>query len=270
MQYTGSNLNIVLDGITICYDDFGKGDVPMVFIHGFPFDKSMWKPQIDFLQSSNRVIAYDIRGYGKSTPGNQQLSINLFANDLIKFLDALRIEKVIACGLSMGGYILLGAINRFPERFHSIILADTQCIGDSPETKEKRKKSIQQIEAGGINDFAGAFVNNVFYKETISTNNSVVRKIEDIILSTSLTTISGTLNALAQRQDLCSSLENITIPTLILCGKEDNITPLAQSEVMHKNISGSVLRSIEMAGHMLNLEQPDEFNEHVFRFVTPV
>ena len=77
-------------------------------------------------------------------------------------MDALQINKAMVCGLSMGGYILLNAVSRYPERFEAIILSDTQCIADSPEAKVKRYKTIQQIEAGGLNDFAEAFVKNIF------------------------------------------------------------------------------------------------------------
>jgi 3-oxoadipate enol-lactonase len=267
MELKGSNLTITANEISICYDDFGEGNIPIIFIHGFPFDKSMWEPQINFLKATHRVIAYDIRGYGKSSTGNEQLSIELFADDLIKLMEALQIGKATICGLSMGGYILLNAIKKYPDRFESIILADTQCIGDSAEAKEKRKKSISLIEEGGKSDFVKGFVNNIFCKETLNSNNQLVKKIEKLILSTSSKTITGTLNALAMRPDMCFSLNDISIPTLILCGKEDIVTPPAQSEFMYTNISGSILHFIKMAGHMSNLEQPELFNKHVANFV---
>ncbi len=110
MKITGNDIDIHVNGVTLCYDDLGDGAVPILFIHGFPFDKSSWQPQVKFLKSKRRVIAYDIRGYGKSTEGNEKVSMDLFADDLVNFMDALRIEKAVVCGLSMGGYILLTAI----------------------------------------------------------------------------------------------------------------------------------------------------------------
>jgi 3-oxoadipate enol-lactonase len=130
-QAVEKNLYVDINGITICYDDFGKGLLPIIFIHGFPFDKSSWQPQLDFLRQTHRVIAYDIRGFGNSTSGKEKESIRLFADDLIQFMDALEIDKAIVCGLSMGGYILLNAAFRYPERFEAIVLSDTQCIADS-------------------------------------------------------------------------------------------------------------------------------------------
>jgi len=268
IKATGRDITIHVNGATISYDDLGEGKIPILFIHGFPFDKSSWQPQMEFLKTSHRVIAYDIRGFGKSTPGNEKASISIFADDLIKLIDGLQVEKVIACGLSMGGYILLNAANRYPEKFAALILSDTQCIADTPEAKEERYKTIEQIKTGGLNDFAEGSVKNLFYQESLETKKEVVEKIKDIILSTSPETITGTLEALAGRDETCFSLDNISVPTLILCGKEDKITPLVQSEFLHKGIKNSTLHSIDKAGHLSNLEQPNEFNEHLNHFIS--
>jgi 3-oxoadipate enol-lactonase len=268
MQKTGNDIDINLNGITVCYDDIGTGIIPIIFIHGFPFDKSSWQPQIEFLKNTQRVIAYDIRGFGKSSAGSVKTSISLFADDLIKLMDALQINKAVVCGLSMGGYILLNAITHYPERFTAIILSDTQCIADSDEAKKKRYKTIDQIEAGGLNDFAEAFIKNIFCQESLNNNTELIQKIKNIILSTLPETITGTLSTLAQRPEMCSSLNEISIPALILCGKEDIITPLAQAESLHSSIPNSELYSIDNAGHMSNLEQPDRFNLHLAVFIS--
>src|SRR5205085_7490003 len=196
MRPTGNNIEIKVNGVTLCYDDLGNGKIPIVFVHGFPFDKSMWKPQLDFLKSSHRVIAYDIRGFGKSTSNREKASMTLFADDLIKLLEALEISKAVVCGLSMGGYIALNAINRFQENFAGVVLSDTQCIADSPEAMEKRVKTIQLIEAGGLKDFAEAFVKNIFFKDSFVTKKELVEKIKSTVLSTSPKTITATLAAL--------------------------------------------------------------------------
>ncbi|HKR03552.1 MAG TPA: alpha/beta fold hydrolase [Bacteroidia bacterium] len=265
---TGNDVNIHVDDVTICYDDFGKGLIPVIFIHGFPFDKSSWQPQMDFLKKSHRVIAYDIRGFGKSTAGKEKMSIELFADDLIKFMDYLQIPQAIVCGLSMGGYILLNAVNRYPGKFKAIILCDTQCIADTPEVKEKRSQTISHIMASGLKDFAEGFIKNIFCQETLDAKKEIAEKIKNTILSTSAVTVTGTLNALAQRWETCSSLHEISIPALILCGKEDKVTPLAQSEFLLQNIANATLHSISKAGHVSNLEQPDEFNQHIYSFIS--
>jgi pimeloyl-ACP methyl ester carboxylesterase len=264
----GKNKIVQANGINICYDDFGKGHLPILFIHGFPFDKSMWQPQLDFFISIQRVIAYDIRGFGKSTAGAEEISISLFADDLIGLMDVLQIDKAVVCGLSMGGYILLNAISRYPERFEAIILSDTQCIADSTEVKVKRNKTIQQLETGGLKDFADVFVKNIFCQDSLSDKIIQVEEIKKVILSTDTLTLTRTLNAIAQRREMCSSLKEIKVPSLILCGKEDTITPPEQAQFLQCNIANSRLYSIEKAGHMSNLEQASEFNQHLANFIS--
>ncbi len=265
---TGYDIFIKLNDVRICYDDLGSGAVPIIFIHGFPFDKSSWRPQMEFLKETQRVIAYDIRGFGKSTSGKDEQSISLFASDLINFMDALKIHKAILCGLSMGGYILSNAVNKYPDRFKAIILSDTQCIADSPEAKEKRYQVIAKIKEDGISEFTESFIKNAFCAETLENKKEVVEKIRTVILSTLQVSIAGTLSAIAEREETCSSLKAIAIPTLIICGSEDKITPFAQSEFLHSTIANSKLQSIDSAGHLSNLEQPEEFNQRISDFIS--
>ena len=187
----GKDININLNGVTICYDDFGVGEIPIIFIHGFPFDKSSWQPQMEFLRKTHRVIAYDIRGFGKSTSGQDEQSIRLFADDLVNFMDALEINKAIVCGLSMGGYILLNAVYRYANRFQALVLSDTQCIADPAEIKEKRYDAIAQVIAGKLKDFTDGSIQTVFCPESLEMKKELVEKIRNIILTTSPLTISG-------------------------------------------------------------------------------
>lgn len=269
-QVIGKDINVKANGITICYDDLGEGPIPIIFIHGFPFDKSTWKPQIEQLKSSHRVIAYDIRGFGKSEAGNEEISISLFSDDLIKLMDTLQINKSIICGLSMGGYIALNAIHRYPKRFEAVILCDTQCIADSSEAKERRMNTIHQIETTGLNDFAQTFSVAVFAKDSVTDKSELVEGIKKIILSTAPETISKTLKALAQRWEMCSFLNEISVPTLILCGKEDAVTPIDKSDYMSKNIPDSKFFIIDQAGHVSNLEQPAQFNAYLRNFISGI
>ena len=181
----GYNLTIPLHDIQLSYNDVGTSSIPIIFLHGFPFDKTMWDGQLQFLKSSFRVIAFDIRGFGKSTDETSNFSMDLFVQDLIEFMDALNIEKAIICGLSMGGYIALHAINRFPKRFDGLILCDTQCIADTPEAKEKRFKAIEKIEADGVFDFNDGFIKKVFYKESLENKKELVEDIRNVIFSNS-------------------------------------------------------------------------------------
>jgi pimeloyl-ACP methyl ester carboxylesterase len=267
MQKTGKDLTILVNDISICYDDEGTSGKPIVFIHGFPFSKSSWNPQMEYMRKTNRVISYDLRGFGQSSAGDQEISIALLADDLIGLLKALDIKSAIVCGLSMGGYIILNAVKRYPEMFEAIVLSDTQCIADSDEVREKRQKTIQLIHSGGIHEFTEAFIKSVFYAQTLQDNPAMVEAIKNTILNTAPSTLKSALNALAQRSETCTTLSEMDVPTLIICGMEDKVTPLAQSEFLHTNIRPSILHAIEEAGHLSNLEQQDVFNEHLSNFI---
>lgn len=266
MNTQGTDINIKVDDITINYNDHGTGKLPLIFIHGFPFDKSSWHLQEEYLQKYTRVITYDIRGFGKSTGNNEKISITLLADDLVKFMDALQIDKAIVCGLSMGGYILLNSLSRYPERFAAIILSDTQCISDSAEAKEKRHKNIDLIEAGGLTEYVENMIKNLFHADSLTTKKEAVQSIRKTMLSTSPEIITDTLRALANREEMCYTLENIIIPTLIISGKEDKSIPSQQSTFMHEQIPRSILNLIEQAGHLPNLEKPEEFNRLIKDF----
>jgi 3-oxoadipate enol-lactonase len=268
MQARGNNMEIRTGDIVVCYDDLGEGELPLLFIHGFPFSKTMWQPQMEALKHAHRVIAYDIRGFGRTNPGNEKPSITLFADDLINFMDLMQINKAIVCGLSMGGYILLNAVDRYPERFEAIILCDTQCIADSSEIKEKRHKTIEQVEQNGVKAFVENFIKTAFCEETLNNKKDRVEKIKEIMLSTPLPTITKTLKALAERQETCFALPGMRMPALIICGKQDMITPVIQSEYLYEHLIHSTLHTIDNAAHLSNWEQADAFNQHVLNFLS--
>ncbi|MDZ4710668.1 MAG: alpha/beta fold hydrolase [Saprospiraceae bacterium] len=267
MSGTGSNLYLTVNGTSLCYDDWGQGILPVLFIHGFPFDKSCWHPQMKALKSDHRVIAYDIRGFGKSSINLDIPDMDRYADDLIRFMDQLGIQKALLCGLSMGGYILLNAVQRFPDRFVAIVLCDTQCMEDTAETKEKRNISIRQVMSGRLAEFADQFMSKLFDPETVTPTSELYSQVKQIILSTPSETITGALNALKNRREMCSSLQHIELPTLIICGEQDMLTPMEKSEALHQGIAGSEIYPIPNAGHLSNLEQPELFNRGLTKFV---
>ncbi|WP_018343750.1 alpha/beta fold hydrolase [Cytophaga aurantiaca] len=268
MRTKGYNQNITVNNFNISYDDLGEGATPVIFLHGFPFNKTMWQSQLFSLQTITRVIALDIRGFGASKDEDTSLSIGLFADDLIKFMNALCIDKAIICGLSMGGYIALNAVQRFSSRFSGLILCNTQCSADTKEGKEKRYKAIEDIDANGVTPFNEQFVNSIFYKGSFLNKKETVEAVRGMIFSNSKKSIQMGLSALADRSEACSSLQAVNIPTLIICGREDAVIPMKQSEYMHSVIKGSTLRIINHAGHVSNLEHPLEFNKHLFDFIS--
>ena len=267
IQPGGRDTNIIFKGVTICCDDFGASDIPLIFIHGFPFDKSSGQPHMEFLKYTHRVLAYDIRGFGKSADGEENVGISLFADDLVELMDVLQIEKAVACGLSLGGYVLLNAVSRYSERFEAVILSDMQCIAGSNEGGQKQFKTVDQMNAEGLANFNESFVKDVFYPDSADAKKELVEKIREIILTTSSLSITGTLSTLAQCPDMCSSLNEILIPILILCGEEDNITPMTHAEFLNRSIVNSVFHNNEWSGYLSNLEQPEEFNHYHTSFI---
>jgi 3-oxoadipate enol-lactonase len=267
MNVQGTDIQINANGITVSFDDFGKGQTPIIFIHGFPFDRTSWSPQMAFMRKTNRVIAYDIRGFGSTNLGTAKPSMRVYADDLVKFMDNMGIANAIVCGLSMGGYIVLNAVQRYPERFKALILCDTQAIADTDEAQKKRYQKIEQIKTDGLADFTEGTLKNVFCADSRVHRKDVIHDVKEVILLTHQDTIIAGLTALAERPDMTASLKDITIPTLIICGKEDSMTPPNQAEALHIAIKNSTLQIIENAGHLSNLEQSDVFNKHLAGFV---
>jgi 3-oxoadipate enol-lactonase len=244
--------------------------LPIVLIHGFPFSSEMWKGQMQVLQDIKknlRVITHDLRGHGQSDVGDGQYSIELLVDDLIALLDYLKISETILCGFSMGGYIALRAIERNPDRFNALILCDTMSAADSDEAKIRRANSIKLVKKEGVGRFAEGFLKAVFAPKTFDTNPGIIDETRRMVLSNSPLGICGALLAMAGRTDTTEALSKINVPTLILVGEHDAVTPPSAAKNMHDRIPNSKLHLIENAGHMSNLENPVMFNKHLTKFL---
>src|SRR4030095_2874902 len=268
MRRIGNNIGIVINNLTVSYSDHGPDDAPVIiFIHGFPLNKSMWDMQIEAFKENYRVITYDIRGHGNSDPGIDDFFIELFVLDLLRFMKKLKIEKSILCGLSLGGYIALNAVLKYPDRFDGLILNDTQCIADTPEIKEFRCQAIIRIMKNGVEQYADEIIKNLFAPESFTNKKNVIVSVKKMIISTAKQSLCNTLHALAERKETCDQLPEINIPVLIIVGKEDKITPIAAAQQMHEKILNSKLEIIQHAGHLSNLENPTAFNTHLVNFL---
>lgn len=271
MRYIGTNMEMTINNQTISYTDEGPDNAPaIILIHGFPLNKSMWNKQVEILLENYRVIAYDIRGHGNSTAGTDSFSIELFVADLLGLMNTLKIETAILCGLSIGGYIALNAMEKFPKRFNALILCDTNCLADTPEAAEKRIISIERIQEKGLVQYANESLKNLFAPESFVTNKEKIDVVKEMIMGTSAQSLSNTLYALAIRKETCTNLAIIKIPVLILVGKEDLITPPEAAREMHKYIKGSILKIIEHAGHLSNIENSYDFNDQLSKFISSV
>jgi len=268
MRQVGNNIGIVINNHRLSYSDHGPDDAPaIIFIHGFPLNRSMWDNQVEALKENYRVIAYDIRGHGNSDPGNDEFFIELFVNDLLRLLEKLGIEKTILCGLSLGGYIALSAVLKHPDRFDGLILNDTQCIADTPEIKENRCLAIIRIKEKGVELYADESIEKFFSPGSLTKKKNRIAEVKEMIINTPKQTLYKTLHALAERKETCSRLQEINIPVLIMVGKEDKITPIAAAQQLHEKILNSKLEIIQQAGHLSNLENPTAFNTHLVNFL---
>ena len=268
MRHIGNNISISINNLSVSYNDHGPDDAPVIiFIHGFPLNKSMWNIQVEALKENYRVIAYDIRGHGNSDPGIDEFFIELFVLDLLRLMEKLKIEKSMLCGLSLGGYIALNAVLKYPDRFDGLILNDTQCIADTPEIKENRCIAIINIKEKGVEQYADESVKKLFASESFTKKKNVITEVKDMIISTTKQSLCNTLHALAERKETCDQLPEINIPVLIMVGKEDKITPIAAAQQMHEKILNSKLEIIQQAGHLSNLENPTAFNTHLVKFL---
>lgn len=271
MRQTGSDMSIVINNMTFSYSDEGPTDAPVIiFIHGFPLNKSMWSGQRETLRNECRIITYDVRGHGNSEAGDKEFSIDLFAHDLIDLLNALDIGKAVVAGLSMGGYIALNAIINYPGRFEALILCDTNCIADTAETKEKRFNAISDIMENGMEDYMNESIRNLFAAESLASRPDEIMAVRQMISNTSEITLFDTLRALASRNETCSRLTNIEVPVLILVGEEDVIAPPSAARQMHDKIRDCRLHIIKHAGHLSNMDNPYDFNDQILNFVRAV
>lgn len=252
--------------IDIAYDDKGSG-VPVVLVHGHPFNRSMWQPQVERLGSRYRVIAPDLRGYGETTvvPGKTPLSA--FADDLFGLLDRLGVDRVVLCGLSMGGQIVMEAHRARPERVRALVLVDTSPDAETPAGREVRYAVADGFVRDGMGPYADEVLAKMISPHNVRAMPDLAAHVMGMMRGTSPEGAAAAVRGRAERPDYLDSLSRATVPALVVVGEEDEFTPVAVAERMHRTIPGSTLAVIPGAAHMPNLERPDEFNDAVERFL---
>ena len=258
-----------LNDFLMAFDDIGAG-IPLLFIHGYPLSRMMWQPQLEGLSDIARVIAPDLRGHGNSTTeissgrNFSPYSMEMLADDCVHLLDALEIyHPIILCGLSMGGYVSFAFYRKYPHRVAGLILAATRAIADSQAAKENRKVAIDTIKSKGINPVLDSMLSILISPSSKVGNPALITYVREIMHSVSVEGMVGDLLGMMERPDSTPLLADIKVPTIILVGNEDQIIPISEAEAMHAAISDSKLVILPEAGHLLNLEQPDLFNDVV-------
>ncbi|GIW96204.1 MAG: alpha/beta hydrolase [Pirellulaceae bacterium] len=242
--------------------DRGSGH-PVLLVHGFPLDHSMWDGTIERLarQDGYRVIAPDLRGFGRSSGPNQsKLTMAQLADDLAELLDALKVRQPVTfCGLSMGGYIAWQFWKRHPNRLERLVLCDTRAAADSPEAAQVRLQTAEEVLEQGTAHIAASMVPRLFSERTRREKPQLVEKIQNAMVSTRPETMAAALRGLAEREDFTEYLGRIDVPSLVVCGQYDAISPVDEMRGIAEAMPRARFRVIEGAGHMAPAEDPETF-----------
>jgi pimeloyl-ACP methyl ester carboxylesterase len=256
----------LINGLKVFIEGDSKNQA-IIFIHGFPYDHTMWDSQIDALKEKYFCITYDIRGLGKSYVGDGQFTMEAFVWDLYSIMDELHIEKPILCGLSMGGYISLRAIEKEHNRFAGLILCDSRSEADNNDGKIVRSTAIDKVNVQGVGAFVSEFVPKCFHPKTPERLTDMYDRIFTIAKNQNSVGVKGSLLAMLSRRDTTPSLKNIEIPTLILVGKKDALTPPKTMKKIAKKIKNSEFFRVPKSGHMTPLENPAFVNERILEYL---
>ncbi len=254
-----------INGIEMAYDDVGKGQ-PVLLLHGFPFNRTMWRGQVEALHGSYRFITPDLRGHGE-TEVTETATMDEMAEDVAALLDELKIESAVVCGLSMGGYVTLAFYQKFPERVRALILADTRPQSDTDEAKATREQQALKALQEGMAPIADGLAPKLLAEETFEELPEVVARLREMMLGMDARGTAAALRGMAARKDQSARLRKIDVPTLVIVGSRDAITPPEVSHEMQSEIHGSRLEIMEGAGHVSNLERPAEFNRALQEFL---
>lgn len=254
-------------GIEMAYDDTGGSGPALVLLHGFPFDRSMWGGQEEALGGEFRVVTPDLRGLGETTAGVGDLTIEAMAEDVAALLDELGLGRAVVGGLSMGGYVAFEFLRKFPGRVRALVLADTRPQADTEEGRRAREDNARRALKEGMAPIVESMLPKLLSPGTLGRGGEVVESVRASMLGTSPEAAAAALRAMAGRRDQTDLLPSINVPTLIVVGAEDAITPPADAEAMRAKIAGSRLTVLEGAGHLSNVERPEEFNRALVEFL---
>ncbi len=248
-----------MNGFQMHFDDTGKG-APILFIHGFPLSRKIWRAQVEALRNEFRVITPDVRGYGESeaTPG--VYSMDLLADDMAALLRHLQCGPAIIAGHSMGGYILFAFLRKYPELVRGLIFVSTRAVADTAEGRANREALAQRVEREGHQPVVEKMLAPMMAAASIAANPTLQSEVESMMRSASLHGLDGASRGMATRSDATELLTKINVPTLILAGTADALIPHSESEKMAQAIPNARLHLIEGAGHLLSMEKPEEVN----------
>lgn len=254
-----------VNGIEMSWEEHGEG-TPVLFVHGFPHDHALWDAQVAALGQRARCIAPDLRGFGGSEAAGP-FSMDRYADDLAALLDHRSVERAVVCGLSMGGYISFALWRRHRDRVRALVLADTRAGADDEAGREKRREMIALARAEGAAAVAERLMPGMLGKTTRERSPERAAAMRTMLERAPVEGIVGALEAMIARPDSTDTLATIDVPTLIVVGEEDALTPPSESRAMHERITGSRLELIAGAGHASAFERPSAFSHVLGEFL---
>lgn len=261
-------LRVPGDGATLAVEVRGEGPA-LLLVHGFPLDHAMWSHQLDGLRGW-RCIAPDLRGAGTSDAPADGYGMARYAEDLRRICMALDLRSLVCCGFSMGGYVLFEFIHRYPQLVRALILCDTKAEADTTEGKHTRDEHAALVEQDGLDALAGLLLPKLLGATSRTGNPALTERVRALMLRQPIAGVVGALRAMRDRSDSTSLLSGIRVPTLVLCGAEDAVTPPALAKTMAQQIPGGRYVEVEGAGHLAPLEQPDRVTGAVRDFLAGV
>lgn len=251
--------------VALAHEASGIG-TPLLLLHGFPHDHTLWTPQLAGLMSRCRCIAPDLRGFGRS-PAAPPYSMDRYADDVVDLLDRIGVERPVVAGLSMGGYVAFAMWRRHRRRIRALVLLDTRAGADSDEQRAKRRAQIEVARTQGAVVLAAQLLPAQLGARTRERQHEIVEQVRMMLASAPVDGIVGALEAMMARPDSTPTLSTIDVPTLIVVGEDDTVTPPAEAQRMHEEIAGSRLELIAGAGHLSSLERPAAVNHVLSEFL---
>jgi pimeloyl-ACP methyl ester carboxylesterase len=245
----------------------GRGPA-VVLLHAFPLNASMWSAQREALAGSYRVLCPDQRGFGGTQLGHDEPDLDEIADDIAAMLDNRKVETCVLGGLSMGGYVAMAFLRRHPDRVRGLILADTKAGADTPEAAANRLRIADEVIAASsaaqlVDEMLPALVGAT----TKEKRALVLGRVKALVERAPAYAVAWAQRAMAQRPDSFSTLAAVTVPTLVIVGEEDTLSPMADAKAMADAVPGATLVTIPESGHLTSVEAPEEFNAAVAEFL---
>lgn len=249
-------MNVTSDDAKISFEVQGEGP-PVVLLHPFPANHEVWAPVAERVAAKYRCILPDLRAHGDSEAGQGPALMSRHAADLNKVCDKAAVGKAVFAGVSIGGYILFEFWRTNPERVHALVFCDTRASADNEEARAARLKSAQDVLQTGPEPFFDALLPKLLGETTRRDRPEVVEQARKMMAKMLTERIAAVQQGMAARPDSIPTLATITVPTLVVVGEEDTLTPRADAEAIAKGIAGAQLKSIPRAGHFAPFEQPE-------------